>query len=124
MGHEWRIWEAQEWLLKLWNEMFEQKQRQRGSMRLAVTVGWTGSDRMERSVYGSFKNAQHGILMSMGSAGRKLVTCLVIPCSPQRAPPLPVKAGRRKKKKTEMSVLCGSLGYLLFMPLEDVQLVI
>lgn len=77
MGHEWQIWEAvigktQDWLLKSWNEMFVQKQRQCGSMRLAVTVRWTGSDRMERSVYGSFKNAQRGILMLMESAVRKL----------------------------------------------------
>lgn len=40
-------------------------------MCLAVTVGWTGSDRMKRSVCGSFKSAQHGILMLMDSAVRK-----------------------------------------------------
>lgn len=67
-----RDWKKPGLVVKSWNEMFVQKQRQRVSMCLAVTARWTGSDRMERSVYGSFKNAQHGILMLMESAGGKL----------------------------------------------------
>lgn len=61
-----------------------------------------------------------------GFSGEESVACLVVPCSPQRALPLAGTAGRRKKTKKRnvcVSVLCGS-GYLLFTPLEGIQLVI
>lgn len=130
MGHEWQIWEAviaktKYWLLKSWNEMFcaEAKATWIDASRC---VGWP--DRVRQNGKVSLWQLQKCTARNInvdGFSSEESVTCLVVPCSPQRALPLAGKAGRRKKKKTNVcvSILCRS-GYLLFTPLEDIQLVI
>lgn len=96
-------------------------------MRLAASVfARQGQTEWKRSVYGGCKKCTARNINVDGFSGEESVACLVVPCSPQRALPLAGKAGRRKKKKKRnvcVSVLCGS-GYLLFTPLEGIQLVI
>lgn len=59
-----------------------------------------------------------------GIGNKETLACAFIPCFPQRALPLAVKVGGKKDRNMCECDLCKCRGYLLFLLLEDIQLII
>lgn len=112
-GKRW-LQKTQDWLLKSWNEMFcaEAKATWIDASRC---VGWPVRVRQNGKVsLWQLQKCTARKISADGFSSEESVTCLVVPCSPQRALPLAGKAGRRKKKKRQMCAWASSVEAVTF----------